>query len=133
LSVANLQASLVFWRSLLGFKVTCESGETGSACLERPDGAQIVLREHDGALEVAAFEYPLGRGVRLRIEVAALPPLATMLSRRAWPLAQPLAETWRVRGEHEVGEASLMVQDPDGYLILLVERLGERSRLEQKS
>jgi len=132
LSVANLQASLVFWRSLLGFSVACEQSETGSACLRRPDGAEIVLREHDGAFELAAMEYPLGRGVRLRIEVDALAPISTILSRRAWPIAEPRTETWRAAGDHETGEASLMVQDPDGYLIALVERLGERPRQGQE-
>lgn len=38
-------------------------------------------------------------------------------------------EAWYRKGDFEVGQRQFLVQDPDGYLLRLVEGLGERPAL----
>jgi len=124
LFVSDLGASLAFWRDLLGFRIAYV--RPGFVYLERIEGAQIMLCERDGTFETGPMEPPYGRGAMLQVYVASLAPIAEALSGRGWPFYTPVQEVWRRWGDREGGQREFFVQDPDGYLIMIAEHIGER-------
>ncbi len=124
LLVTDLAASLAFWRDLLGFRVAY--ARDGFVYLERPEGAQIMLCERDGSFETGPMERPFGRGAMFQVYVEGLAEIASALSAGGWPLYTPLRDVWRRWGNREGGQREFLVQDPDGYLIMVAEHIGER-------
>jgi len=45
---------------------------------------------------------------------------------RAWPIYHQLREIWRRAGDREIGQREFFLLDPDGYLLMVAENLGER-------
>lgn len=130
LMVTDLNASLEFWVSWVGFTVAYQRLEEGFAYLDLND-AQVMLEQIDpraNQWQTAALDLPLGRGMNLQIDVAAVGPLIERLDAVAYPVFKPCEDVWYRAGEVEVGQREFLVQDPDGYLVRLVERLGERAR-----
>jgi catechol 2,3-dioxygenase-like lactoylglutathione lyase family enzyme len=124
LFVTDLDESLAFWRDLLGFRIAFS--RPGFVYLERAEGAQIMLWRRDGGFETGPMERPFGRGVMVQVYVDALAPIAHRLSVREWPLHTPLREVWRRWGDREGGQLEFFVEDPDGYLVMVAETIGER-------
>jgi catechol 2,3-dioxygenase-like lactoylglutathione lyase family enzyme len=128
LIVADIKQSLDFWTSLIGFRVAYERPEVGFAYLDL-DGAQIMLEQYD-PLELqwvtGALEAPLGRGINLQITVDIVEPILQRLATAQWPLFRTCEDAWYRADAVEVGQRQFLVQDPDGYLVRLVESLGER-------
>jgi catechol 2,3-dioxygenase-like lactoylglutathione lyase family enzyme len=124
LLVADLDVSLGFWRDLLGFRVAYS--RNGFAYLERAEGAQIMLCARDGSCETAPMDRPFGRGAMFQVYVDNLAQVAEALSAGGWPLYAPIREVWRRWGDREGGQRELFVQDPDGYLIMVAQHIGER-------
>ena len=122
--VTNLVESLAFWRGLLGFRVAY--ARAGFAYLERPEGGQIMLAERDGSFETGSLARPFGRGAMFQVYVDGLAGISSVLSANRWPLYAPVREVWRRWGDREGGQRELFVQDPDGYLIMVAEHIGER-------
>ncbi|WP_242198629.1 MULTISPECIES: VOC family protein [unclassified Pseudomonas] len=130
LMVTDLNASLEFWVSWVGFNVAYQRLEEGFAYLDL-NGAQVMLEQIDpraNQWQTAALDLPLGRGMNLQIDVAAVGPVLERLDAAAYPMFKPCKDVWYRAGEVEVGQREFLVQDPDGYLVRLVERLGERAR-----
>lgn len=128
LMVTDLQASLAFWVSCLGFNVAYQRPEDGFAYLDL-DGAQVMLEQVDpdaGQWLTAELSRPFGRGVNLQIDVEAVTPIIERLGAVQIPLYKNCKDTWYRADDVEVGQREFLVQDPDGYLVRLVERLGER-------
>lgn len=129
LTVTDLSKSLEFWVSFLGFEVAYQRLEEGFAYLDL-DGAQVMLEQVDplaNQWQTGALERPFGRGMNLQIDVAAVLPLLQRLDEAAYPLFKACKDVWYRAGEVEVGQREFLVQDPDGYLVRLFERLGERA------
>jgi catechol 2,3-dioxygenase-like lactoylglutathione lyase family enzyme len=128
LMVCDLDISLAFWVSCLGFKVAYERPEDGFAYLDL-NGAQMMLEQVDsdaGQWLTAPLEKPFGRGINLQIDVEAVAPVLQKLVQAGYPLYRDCKDTWYRAADVEVGQREFIVQDPDGYLVRLVERLGER-------
>jgi catechol 2,3-dioxygenase-like lactoylglutathione lyase family enzyme len=128
LVVKDLSAALRFWCDLLGFEVVYDRPREGFAYLDR-DGAQIMLEQHAQSQRqwlTGPPEPPLGRGINLQIEVAAVAPNLRRLEQASWPLFMACEAKWYAMAECERGQLQFLVQDPDGYLIRLAESLGER-------
>ncbi|UNM17398.1 VOC family protein [Pseudomonas sp. ArH3a] len=128
LMVTDLNKSLEFWVALLGFKVAYQRLEDGFAYLDL-EGAQVMLEQVDplaNQWQTGALEPPFGRGMNLQIDVAAVLAVIQRLGAAAYPLFTASKDVWYREGEIEVGQREFLVQDPDGYLVRLVERLGER-------
>ncbi len=70
--------------------------------------------------------YPLGQGVLFQLTVDNLASIIVKLEEANWPIHSPLREIWRIVGDREAGQREIFVQDPDGYLLMLNEDLGER-------
>ena len=128
LMVTNLDSSLVFWVSRLGFKVAYQRLEDGFAYLDLK-GAQIMLEQVDsdaGQWLTAPLTKPFGRGINLQIDVEAVAPIIQKLDQAGCSLYRECKDTWYRAEQVEVGQREFIVQDADGYLVRLVERLGER-------
>lgn len=127
LLVEDFGKSLKFWTGPLGFDVAYNRPEQPFAYLERPEGAQIMLCQRSGNWETAALKHPLGRGVMFQIGVDDLAAVEKALAAAGWPLYASPREVWREVGDRESGSREIFVQDPDGYLVMLAEDLGERA------
>jgi catechol 2,3-dioxygenase-like lactoylglutathione lyase family enzyme len=126
LLVEDIETSLGFWTKMLGFEIAYQRPEQGFAYLERPEGAQTMLCQRSGNWETAPLRRPFGRGVMFQIYVESLAKVLSTLSDAAWPLHAGPREVWRRYGDREGGKREIFVQDPDGYLIMIAEDLGER-------
>ena len=126
LSVSNIQTSLSFWRELLGFDIAYDRPDARFAYLVR-GRLQLMLCELNGRWETAEMQRPFGRGINFQMVVDRIDPILSALGDAKWPLYEPPNEAWYRVGDHEVGQREFLVQDPDGYLIRLVERLGTRA------
>lgn len=126
LHVENIEASSRFWLDLLGFDIAYQRPEENFLYLERPEGAQIMLCQRSGKWETAELRQPFGRGAMFQIYVGAIDDVLTRLNKAHWPLYAGPHEVWRRWGDREGGKREILVQDPDGYLIMLAEDLGER-------
>ena len=127
LHVTDVAASLDFWCGSLGFEIAYRRTEERFAYLERPEGAQIMVCQRNGRFETGPMQAPLGQGIMLQVYVDDLCPILTALTARAWPLYLEPREVWRRTGDREGGQREFFVQDPDGYLIMVAQNLGDRS------
>lgn len=127
LIVSDLDSSLDFWVSLLGFEIAYQRPEQRFAYLDL-HGAQVMLEQLDADDHwlTGPLEKPFGRGINLQIDVAAVAPLLERLERHRWPLFRACEEVWYRADAVEVGLRQFLVQDPDGYLLRLAQKLGER-------
>ncbi|CRM75128.1 MULTISPECIES: bleomycin resistance protein [Pseudomonas] len=128
LMVTDLESSLAFWVSCLGFEVVYQRPEDGFAYLDL-NGAQVMLEQaapDAGQWLTAPLSKPFGRGINLQIDVVAVAPIIQKLGQAGFPLFRACKDTWYRANNVEVGQREFIVQDPDGYLVRLVERLGER-------
>ena len=126
LLVEDIQASLTFWKNVLGFEIAYQRPEQHFAYLERPEGAQIMLCQRSGNWETGDMTYPYGRGVMFQVYVNSISGVLASLSSAGWPLHSGPREVWRRYGDREGGKREIFVQDPDGYLVMIAEDLGER-------
>ena len=126
LLVEDIVASIAFWTKTLGFRVAYQRPEQRFAYLERPEGAQIMLCQRSGVWETGVLERPFGRGVMFQIAVDDLATVEASLAAAGWPLHTGPREVWRRHGDREGGQREIFAQDPDGYLVMIAQRIGER-------
>lgn len=128
LVVTDLITSLDFWVTQMGFDIAYQRPEEGFAYLDL-QGAQIMLEQYEpqaGQWLTGPLDAPLGRGINLQIDVPAVAPIQQRLNTIGWPLFRDVEDAWYRADEVEAGQRQFLVKDPDGYLVRLVERLGER-------
>jgi catechol 2,3-dioxygenase-like lactoylglutathione lyase family enzyme len=127
LLVEDLSQSLYFWREVLGFEIAYQRPEQKFVYLERPEGAQVMLCERsEGRWETALMEKPYGRGVMFQIYISSIDPIIRRLKDLREPIYAGPKEVWRRYGDREGGRREVVVLDPNGYLVMLAEDLGER-------
>lgn len=126
LLVEDINVSLSFWRDLLGFEISYQRPGQGFVYLERPEGAQIMLCERSGKWETAALERPFGRGVMFQAYLEGIDAVHASVLSSGWPIYAPMREVWRRHGDREGGQREFFVQDPDGYLVMIAQSMGER-------
>lgn len=126
LGVSSMLDSLSFWRDLLGFEIAYDRPAARFAYLVR-GRLQIMLCELNGRWETAEMQRPFGRGVNFQMIVDRIAPMLKALDDAKWPLYEQPNEAWYRVGDQEYGQREFLVQDPDGYLIRFVERLGTRA------
>lgn len=123
-----MRASLHFWVDLIGFWVADDRPEDGFAYLDL-DGAQVMPETRNSASrqwETGPPEAPLGRGINFEIGVPAVEPILSRLEAAGWPLYIAVEDKWYRAGEVDVGQRQFLMQDPDGYLLRLGTKLGDR-------
>ncbi len=124
--VDDYERSLAFWTGTLGFRAAYTRPAQKFAYLERPDGAQMMLYQRDGDWETGAMEPPYGRGAVIQIAVDDLDHLIRAVGQAGIPFYVAPRDRWRDHGDREGGQREFLVQDPDGYLVMLSQRIGER-------
>lgn len=127
LNVTNIKKSKDFYIKLLGFEIAYEREEEGFVFLQC-DEAQIMLDEiGEGRIwKTGRFEYPMGRGINLQIEVDSIEEMLANLSKENIHLFMKVEEKWYRENDVEWGNRQFLVQDPDGYLLRFTEDLGSR-------
>lgn len=127
LIVTDLEKSHYFWVEILGFSVMYQRAEEEFMYLEL-NGVQFMLEEcQEGQWLTGELTYPLGRGINFQLEVKELDDILNRLNRVQWPLFSGLEERWYRAENVEHGQKQFLVQDPDGYLLRIVEVIGNRS------
>ena len=126
LIVSNYENSLAFWTGPMGFVVAYSRPAQKFAYLQRPDGAQMMFYERDGDWETGAFEVPLGRGAIFQISVSDILAVHDTVVAAGLPFYVELREKWRDWGDRQGGQREFLVQDPDGYLVMVSQKIGER-------
>ncbi len=86
-----------------------------------------MLCQRAGLWETGPLERPFGRGILFQVRVASLAVPHAALAAADWPIHTGPREVWRRHGDREGGRREVVVQDPDGYLVMLTEVIGERS------
>ena len=126
LLVSDLETSLTFWRDVLGFEIAYQRPAPAFVYLEHPEGHQIMLCRRHGGWETGSLERPFGRGVMFQLYFESIEPALAAVSARGWPIYHELREVWRCAGDQETGQREFFLQDPDGYLVMVAQNLGER-------
>ncbi len=96
LLVTNLDRSLEFYCTTLGFRVEYQRPESGFAFLDF-NGAQLMLEEDDqesSPWRVEPLEVPFGRGMNLSIECPDIRTLAQALAHAGIMLRRDIQECW---------------------------------------
>ena len=132
LLVSDFAASVEFWCRRLGFAIAYQRPEESFAYLERPEGAQIMLSQRSGKWEIASLDRPYGRAAMFQVYVASAEPVQRSLEATGWPLYAGPREVWREIGDRQVGQQEIFVLDPDGYLVMVADELGERPLSEAR-
>ena len=124
--VNDYARSLAFWTGPMGFDVAFTRPAQKLACLARHDGAQIMVYERDGDWETGPMQPPFGRGMVVQIYVSDVDAMAQAMVVAGVPFYVAPREKWRDWGDRMGGQREFLVQDPDGYLIMVVQRIGTR-------
>ncbi|EPH11318.1 hypothetical protein HMPREF9713_01804 [Myroides odoratimimus CCUG 12700] len=130
--VSDLAISLLFWCDYIGFEVMYDRKEEHFAYLGMGE-AQVMLEQYNPAdreWETGILEKPYGRGINFQIEVNAIIPILKRLQEANYTLFIDAEERWYRADDVEFGQKQFLVQDPDGYLLRLIENLGERKLAE---
>jgi catechol 2,3-dioxygenase-like lactoylglutathione lyase family enzyme len=124
--ISDLAESLAFWTGILGFAIAYSRPGQDFVYLEHPDGAQMMMYPRDGDWEVGVMERPFGRGVVFQVYVSDVDALARAVRAAGLPFYVKPRERWRHWGDRMGGQREFLVQDPDGYLVMVAQRIGER-------
>lgn len=123
---SDLAGSIRFYRDVLGFRIRFERPEDGFAYLEIGRAQLMLERYSPESWLTGPLEPPFGRGVNFQIEVDALDPILDRICAAGVVLFVEPRTSWYREGDIEHGQVEMLVQDPDGYLLRLVEILPER-------
>jgi catechol 2,3-dioxygenase-like lactoylglutathione lyase family enzyme len=126
LHVTDLEVSLAFWNDITGFEIAYRREEEKFVYLEHPEGQQMMLCQRHGRFETGAMQPPLGQGAMFQIYFRDVGSTLANLVARNWPIYLGPREVWRKTGDRASGQREIFVQDPDGYLLMLAQSIGER-------
>ncbi len=125
--VTDYPRSLSFWTGPLGFAVAFERQAQKLACLVHPDGAQVMIYQRDGDWETGPMDVPYGRGAVIQVYVRDADAMADAIRAARVQFYVAPREKWRDWGDRLGGQREFLVQDPDGYLVMVAQRIGERA------
>jgi catechol 2,3-dioxygenase-like lactoylglutathione lyase family enzyme len=131
LIVSNYDKSLAFWTGPLGFDVCYTRPAQKLAYLARPDGAQLMFYERDGFWETGPLQQPFGRGAIIQVGVENVDIVHSAVLSSGLSLYVELRERWRDWGDRLGGQREFLVQDPDGYLVMVNQKIGERPKPQE--
>ncbi|GAA1782513.1 VOC family protein [Leucobacter iarius] len=123
ISVSDFAKSLRFYTEGVGFSVAFTRTDPDFAYFDL-DGAQLMLEaDHDESWRTGAFDAPRGRGLNLQLEVGDVRAARDRLAQLGATVFRDLQESWYETADGPEGQLEHLVQDPDGYLVRLVEIL----------
>jgi len=111
---------------ILGFKVEYSREEDRFSFISL-GGAQLVLEEGaDNPWDAEDIVYPFGRGINFSIEVSELDPILERVKMNNVEIQREVEERWYQFKGKLLGEKQFSIVDPDGYLLRIMEDLGEK-------
>ena len=123
LLVADAARSLAFYVDALGFTVRYARDDPPFAYLAL-GGAQLMLeQDHPTGWVTGALDAPRGRGINLQVEVPDVGAVRERVLAAGHPLFRDLADRSYAVDDGIERQRELLVQDPDGYLLRLVQVL----------
>ena len=126
LYVSDFDVSLEHWCRAFGFSIAYQRPAERFAYLERPEGCQIMLCQWDADWNGAPIERPCGRGVLLQVFVDDVGKITQAIEAQGGSIQSGPREVWRRWGDREGGKREIFAQDPDGFLVLFAQDIGER-------
>ncbi len=131
LAVTDLEKSLKFYVEILGFTVEYRREEDRFALIAL-GGSQLILEEGAGnPWDEEDMVYPFGRGITLSIEVGEVESVVKLLRENSCEIKGEVEERWYPFKGKLLGEKQFSVVDPDGYLLRVIEDLGEKKIKEK--
>jgi catechol 2,3-dioxygenase-like lactoylglutathione lyase family enzyme len=124
--VSDYPTTLAWWTRLVGMTAVFTRPAQKLAFLEHPDGAQVMIYQRDGDWEVAAMQPPFGRGAVIQVFVDDVAAVHVRFAAANHPFYVDLREKWRDWGDAFGGQREFLVQDPDGYLVMVASHIGTR-------
>ena len=129
LSVSDFKKSLHFYIKILGFKVEYDRPESKFAYLSF-QGSQLMIQQGNDDKESPWYTgeliYPRGRGIHFQLDIDNLEPLVSSLKKHSYPIKVAQKDYWYRNGNVLIGMRGLLIMDPDGYLLMFNEGLGEK-------
>ncbi len=128
LYVFDLQESLDFYTSVLGFRVLYDRMEERFAYLDF-EGAHLMIEEvsdKSRQFNSAPLERPLGRGLNMQIQISNVNGLYERVLLSDAEVVIAMEEKWYRMETQEGGNRQFVVSDPDGYLLRFYSDLGNR-------
>jgi catechol 2,3-dioxygenase-like lactoylglutathione lyase family enzyme len=128
LDVKDLNLSVAFYVTVLGFRIRYDRPEERFVYLER-EAAELMLEEAAGPgrrFRTAPLAHPYGRGVNFQIRCSDVAALERRVAAAGSAFIVPLETRWYRAGDLELGNRQFVVADPDGYLLRFFEDLGPR-------
>lgn len=123
LNVRSLKASLPFYVDAIGFDVAFRRDDPPFVYLDL-SGAQLMLeQDHDSQWVTGELTFPRGRGMNLQIEVPDVSTVHTRMAGIGVRAFREITENWYRTDSGLEGALECLVQDPDGYLIRLIQIL----------
>ncbi len=129
LLVSDIKKSQAFYIDMLGFKIFLGKAEDDYVHLKK-GSSEIMLEQIAGKWHnwvTKDLEYPLGRGMNLRMEVDSADAVLETLQDKGFEIFIPMEEKWYKHGNTENGNKQFGVMDPDGYLLRIYQDLGVRN------
>lgn len=117
--VFNLEESLHFYTSLIGFNIVYERKEDKFAFLQLED-VQLMLQEineEGNKWGTGKLEYPLGVGINFQIDVTNIDEIYGNLRKANYRIFVEMEEHWYRKDEILMGCREFLVQDPNGYVL----------------
>jgi len=123
LNVSDFNRSLQFYVEGVGFSIAFQRTEPAFAYLDLA-GAQLMLEaDHFEAWVTDDLVGARGRGLNLQIEVPDVRISRRRLMHLGYQPFRELRESWYDVAGGQEGQLEYLVQDPDGFLVRLVEVL----------
>ena len=117
--VFNLEESLHFYTSLIGFNIVYKRKEDKFAFLQLED-VQLMLQEineEGNKWGTGKLEYPLGVGINFQIDVTNIDEIYGNLRKANYKIFVEMEEHWYRKDEILMGCREFLVQDPNGYVL----------------
>ncbi len=129
LSVSDYNVSVNFYVNILGFRVEYDRPEVKFSYLSF-QGSQLMIdggnNEKNSPWYTGTLEYPRGRGIHFQLDIDDLEPLVKSLKKNNYPLKEKPKDYWYRNKNKMIGMRGLLVMDPDGYLLMFNQDIGEK-------
>lgn len=129
LSVSDFEKSLHFYTHILGFTVEFDRPESLFSYLSF-QGSQIMIDGTNSSVDspwyTGKLTYPRGRGIHFQFDIDSLEPMMASLKKHHYPIKVQPKDYWYRQGDKILGMRGILIMDPDGYLLMFNEDLGNR-------
>ena len=126
--VFNLEESLHFYTSLIGFNIVYKRKEDKFAFLQLED-VQLMLQEineEGNKWGTGKLEYPLGVGINFQIDVTNIDEIYGRLKEAKYQIFVEMEDHWYRKNDVLMGCREFLVQDPNGFVLRFSQDLENR-------